>query len=130
MPIQLGFFDSAGHPRLRIRVRGTNPNQFTDEEALLDTGFTGFLMLPIAKALPLGLVLVSTGNYTIANGSSITSFVAKGTVTVGAPLASSTKSLRVYLSELGAMLHVNNVPDEHVTRRLHGDFKGEALGYE
>ena len=61
MQIQLGFIDNDGHPRLRIRVRGTNPNQFTDEEALVDTGFTGFLMLPVAKALPRGSCAVGDG---------------------------------------------------------------------
>ena len=83
MAFQLGFIDSGGHPRLRIRVRGTKPKHFTDDEALVDTGFTGFLMLPVAKALPLGLVLIATGNYTIADGSTVTNFVASGTVTVG-----------------------------------------------
>ena len=85
MPIHLGFIDSVGNPRLRIRVRGTNPHHFSDEEALVDTGFTGFMMLPVARALPLGLVLLATGDYTIADGSTINSFVASGTVTVGPP---------------------------------------------
>src|ERR1039458_4418194 len=58
--------DDNGHPRLTIRVSGTNPTASAVVEALIDTGFTGFLMLPIAQALPLGLALYGTGNYTLA----------------------------------------------------------------
>jgi predicted aspartyl protease len=85
MSIQTGYLDSNGHPRLTIRVSGTHPTACADIEAMIDTGFTGFLMLPIAIALPLGLVLYGTGNYTLADGSQVTNFLAQGTVTVLAP---------------------------------------------
>ena len=45
----------------------------------------GFLMLPVAEALPLGLALYGTGNYALADGSVVTSFLAQGTITVLAP---------------------------------------------
>ncbi len=54
-------------------------------DALLDTGFTGFLMLPIAKALPLGLALYGTGDYKLADGSPISWFLAEGTVEIRPP---------------------------------------------
>jgi predicted aspartyl protease len=85
MSIQIGYLDSNGHPRLTIRINGTSPNTQADVEALIDTGFTGFLMLPIALALPLGLVHVGTGDYQLADGSKITNFLAKGTVTIQRP---------------------------------------------
>ena len=85
MSIQIGYLDSAGHPRLTIQVSGTSPNTYADCEALIDTGFTGFLMLPIAQALPLGLVLLSTSDYVLANGQPITCYLARGTVTVKPP---------------------------------------------
>lgn len=85
MPVQIGFIDSAGHARLRVKIKGTNPGVVVEEDALLDTGFTGFLMLPIATALPLGVVLLGTGSYTIADGSTVTNLLAKGTVSVGPP---------------------------------------------
>ena len=59
-------------------MTGTNPNQHTDEEALVDTGFTGFLMLPVSKALPLGLVLDGAAVYTLADGSNLNCFGARG----------------------------------------------------
>lgn len=85
MSIQTGYLDSAGHPRLTIQVSGTSPNTCADCEALIDTGFTGFLMLPIAQALPLGLVLLSTSDYVLANGQPITCYLARGTVSVEPP---------------------------------------------
>ena len=85
MSIQIGYLDDNGHPRLTIRVSGTHPTASAVVEAMIDTGFTGFLMLPIAQALPLGLALYGTGNYTLADGSSVTNFLAQGPVTVLTP---------------------------------------------
>ena len=45
----------------------------------------GFLMLPVAEALPLGLALYGTGNYALADGSVVTNFLAQGAITVLAP---------------------------------------------
>jgi len=86
MPLQIGYIDSDGHPKVRIRVNGTNPDASASLEAMIDTGFTGFLMLPISVALPLGLVLMGTGDYTLADGSGISNYLAKGTVTIGESL--------------------------------------------
>jgi hypothetical protein len=85
MSIQIGYLDTNGHPRLTIRITGTSPNVQVDVDALIDTGFTGFLMLPIAQALPLGLILVGTGDYELADGNTVTNFLAKGKVTVHPP---------------------------------------------
>jgi clan AA aspartic protease len=72
--------NDAGHPIIKVKVWGV-AEQFAQEfEALVDTGFTGFLSLPLTAALPLGLTLISTVNYTMADGSSTSSLVALGTV--------------------------------------------------
>lgn len=79
-----GYFDANGHPTLTIRVAGTHPTTCLDIDALIDTGLTGFLMLPLLSALPPGLALYGTADYTLADGSSVTNFVAEGTITVPA----------------------------------------------
>ncbi len=72
--------NSAGHPIIKVKVWGIY-EQFAQEfEALLDTGFTGFMSLPLTAALPLGLTLVSTVTYTLADGNSAFSLLALGTV--------------------------------------------------
>src|SRR5690348_7703158 len=85
MSIQIGYIDSDGHPRLSIRIFGPDPNNFSDEDALIDTGFTGFLMLSQAKAFALGIVPSGTGDYTIADGSTVTNFLGTATVTIRPP---------------------------------------------
>jgi len=90
MSKQTGYIDSNGHPRLTIRIIGTSSDVPADTEALMDTGFTGFLMLPIAQALPLGLVLVGTADFELADGSMITNFLAKGNVTIRPPTVTTS----------------------------------------
>ena len=82
MPLQIGYLDNNGHPRLKIVVSGSNPEASLEVDALIDTGFTGFLMLPVAQAIPLGMTVYGTGDYTIANGATVTNFLAKGKITI------------------------------------------------
>ena len=72
--------NSAGHPVIRIKVWGVSDAFSQEFEALLDTGFTGFLMLPLTAALPLGLTLAGTTNYSLADGSSSNTLLAFGTI--------------------------------------------------
>ncbi len=50
--IETGYFDQLGHPRLKLNICG-----FRDQhpgkkfEALIDTGFTGFIQLPLPVAI-------------------------------------------------------------------------------
>ena len=70
MSHQIGYIDSAGHPRLTIHISGTDPDNFIEEDALIDTGFTGFLMLPLTNAVALGIAPSATGDYILAGGGS------------------------------------------------------------
>lgn len=85
MPVQIGWLDANGHPTLRIRVAGTHPTAVAETDAIIDTGFAGFLMLPIQQALPLGLALYGTGDYLLADGSMVINYLAEGTVTILPP---------------------------------------------
>jgi len=51
--------------------------------ALIDTGFTGGVSIPIMTALPLGLTLFSTANFTLADGSIENTFLCYGIVALG-----------------------------------------------
>jgi len=53
---------------LRLRVRGTGGIEL-DVDAIIDTGFTGFLTLPSATVATLGLVRHSSSSAVLADGS-------------------------------------------------------------
>lgn len=75
--IVIGSFNNSGSPVIEISVSGpvTNPTQFT---AMVDTGFTGFLMLPLLQAFPVGLILNGTMPITLADGSTQTKLTCLG----------------------------------------------------
>lgn len=52
-------------------------------EAIIDTGFTGGVSMPISLALPLGLVLFSTATFTLADGSKENAFLCYGSARIG-----------------------------------------------
>lgn len=82
VPVQTGYIDSAGHPRIKIGVYGLSEALKQEFEAIIDTGFTGFLMMPFMQALPLGLTLYGTGDFTLADGSTSPRLLALGWVDV------------------------------------------------
>jgi len=53
---------------LRLQVSGL-PGQSQEIEAVVDTGFTGFLTLPLSVIAALGLIRISRGRAILANGS-------------------------------------------------------------
>lgn len=69
-----------GHPYFKIDVYGYSPKQTVSVEAMFDSGFSGFLSLPLAQCLQSALILASTANYTLADGSSQITLLAIGTV--------------------------------------------------
>lgn len=62
-----GFFDNLGHPRVGISIYGCRTRM--DVEALIDTGFDGFLCLPVSSAIALGLELQGEITVELADGT-------------------------------------------------------------
>src|SRR5438552_12476230 len=82
MPTQLGSFSSTGSPRLRVRIRGIFKDAEREFDALIDTGYSGFVSMPIVDAFPLGLVLNSTTSLVLADNSKVVRLTAFGTATL------------------------------------------------
>ena len=49
-PVQIGYLDKNGHPTVKIKVHGIVSGAQQEFEAMIDTGFTGFLLMPIVSA--------------------------------------------------------------------------------
>ncbi len=78
-PVNGSLDPVSGCPLIEINVSGPfgQPQTFT---AMVDTGFSGFLSLPILKAFPLGLLLSGTMGITLADGTTHSRLTARGMV--------------------------------------------------
>lgn len=83
MPSITGYFADIGLPVVKITVFGPYRHLAQEFEAILDTGFTGFLSMPLQKAASLGLVLAGTEQTRLANGSQAETLTVAGTVRLG-----------------------------------------------
>jgi predicted aspartyl protease len=79
----IGYFDSRGNAVIRISVHGAVKAAKQEFEAIIDTGFTGFLSMPMVQAFPLALVLLGTASVTFGDGKTEIRLTAFGTVTLG-----------------------------------------------
>ena len=74
-----GSYNPSGNPTIAIEVSGPLGNLFPFT-AMLDTGFSGFLLLPILDAFPIGLLLQGTMPITLADGSTQTKLTCLGSI--------------------------------------------------
>jgi predicted aspartyl protease len=74
-----GGFNASGSPTIQIEVSGPLNTRHTFT-AMVDTGFTGFLLLPILSAFPIGLILHSTMPIQLADGSVQTKLTCLGKI--------------------------------------------------
>jgi predicted aspartyl protease len=82
VPHLTGSFNSAGSPTLKISIYGVLEEAKKEFEAVVDTGFSGFLSMPIVEAFPLALVLTGTTTTILADGSQSFKFTALGHVKI------------------------------------------------
>lgn len=66
----VGHFDSLGNPCLKFHLCGVaHEPPGLEFEGIIDTGFTGFIQVPIQNAFSLKLPLEGTSSYILADGS-------------------------------------------------------------
>lgn len=77
----IGSLDANEGPFLEIEVLGAygQPHKLN---CLIDTGFTGFLSIPILQAFPIGLILATTMPVVFANGQTEDKLVCLGVAKV------------------------------------------------
>ena len=83
MATTIGSTGKSGSPVIKVEIGGAFPNSAREFEATVDTGFTGFISMPIMSALPLGLPLYGTTSVQFADGTIATRFTALGRATLG-----------------------------------------------
>lgn len=74
-----GYFEN-GRIYVDIEVYGFSPLNKTKFKAQIDTGFDGYLRIPIVESFPIGLILKGTKSYSLADKSTISNLVCFGTV--------------------------------------------------
>jgi predicted aspartyl protease len=100
MKIWTGSLSDQGSPVLKISISGPLPNSSQEFEAIIDTGFTGFLSMPLLKAFPLGLLLYGTVEVTLADGSTAPKITAKGAVHMGDELQVGVVILETSMTDI------------------------------
>lgn len=103
MLLASGFFDKVGNACIKISVAGAIAQTGIEFDAIIDTGFTGFLSIPTLRALPIGLILTSTTQVTLADGTTKGRYLAGGVVHIlGEEQSTLTKAGLIVLEETGA----------------------------
>jgi predicted aspartyl protease len=134
----LGSFDEYGNAIISIQVAGDSGSKIYS--AIIDTGFSGFVALPLIEMIDLGLSTQGAANVTLGDGSVISNLVSTGTVTLGAQIESGTILLdetstdilvgMAFLREFKMALILTNsavvLYDEHETVDAVARFMGTA----
>ena len=76
-----GFFVNDS-PAVNIKISGNSPDAALEVAAIIDTGFTGFISMPLISALPLGLIPKTTTVVILADGTSQTKVLAEGSASI------------------------------------------------
>lgn len=111
MPVT-GSFHSNGSPVVTITVSGPFPQIAQQFDAIIDTGFTGFLSMAWDKAFPLGLSLIGTTNVILANGQTAPKLMTLATITVGGVVQTDVALLAPAGDTLVGMLFLKHFAKE------------------
>jgi predicted aspartyl protease len=84
----LGGFDSTGSPIIAIRVQGSSGSK--TYQAVVDTGFTGFVELPLFEMVELGLKTEGAANVMLGDGSVVTNYLSTAAVHLATQVESGT----------------------------------------
>lgn len=95
-----GFFSSSGSPALRVSAYGVVPQAAQEFDAIVDTGFTGFISMPLVRAFPLALVLSGITSVVLADGSVSPMLIAIGVARVAGETQSGLILLDATSSEV------------------------------
>lgn len=96
-----GHFDQQGNACIKLHICGVaHQEPGVEFEAILDTGFTGFIQLPIQNAFSLKLPLDGTAKYTLADGSSTVCLTALSRVTFDGATVTGVVSLEMQSQEV------------------------------
>ena len=81
--IGIGHYDQQGNACIKLHLCGVKHEPPGLEfEGVIDTGFTGFIQLPLSKALALSLPLEGTNSVTLADGSQLVMLTAMARATL------------------------------------------------
>ena len=83
MLVASGSLDKIGNPCLKVRIAGVYSKGASEFDAIIDTGFSGFISMPLVQAFPLGLPLHGTTTVTLADGQDQVKLLAGAKVSVG-----------------------------------------------
>jgi predicted aspartyl protease len=83
-----GGFDFSGSPVVTIQVTGDLASR--TYQAVVDTGFTGFVELPLFEMVELGLKSQGAANVVLGDGSIMTNLLSTADVRLGSQVESGT----------------------------------------
>ncbi len=84
----LGTFNN-DQPKIEIEIIGASGHS-EKVDALVDSGFNGYLTIPYTIAFPLGLILMGIQSSTLADGKSSSHFVCIGSICVDGKRVNTT----------------------------------------
>ena len=117
-----GYFKDS-RPYLDLEIYGVNPESTQKFTARIDTGFDGYLTMPLTQAFALGLVLSGMQDYTVADERVITNLVCLGNVKV----EGKTVFTAIDLSNTGGIILIGNSLLRELGSVLKIDYKNEKI---